>query len=501
LSAGLTAVVNGAAFEDRFTFADQTWVLEPKDDNLVLTYDPEHWSEVTFDPNNGEDTWTRSVLRAVTLTEPEGTWEKDGYVNEGKWYIDGGTTEFIFGTTSVSGNITLHLRWTAATVTISTTTVSNGLIDRPYSSSITASLEGGAAGAISFSVHTGALPPGLSLNTSTGVISGTPTVKGDHTFTVRATSVITGENDNRTFTISILSGYYHWENDPNTEFDSLADALASGGSGKLIVVGSVTDDLVAVSPIVFDKSVILCFEEGAELTLKNGNVTIGGVDLSGGKLILDNTTLIIIEDLTGSGDVELINNGKIIVEGNMDIDGSITGSGDISADGNVNIGGGLNMDGDVTVGGDLDVGGDTNIGGGLTVGGNANIDGNLEIGGDLTIGNSTISVKGIGMTYPFTGSEIMPSAIVTYSGETLAEGTDYVIVYSNNTDIGKAKMTITFIGEYEHIPTLTKSFYIAEEGAGNGSSHIWPFVILTGILLLIMGALFVRRRSNSRRNE
>lgn len=50
----------------------------------------------------------------------------------------------------------------------------------PYSSSLSAS---GGTGTLTFSVQSGALPPGLSLNASTGGIAGTPTAAGTFTFT------------------------------------------------------------------------------------------------------------------------------------------------------------------------------------------------------------------------------------------------------------------------------------------------------------------------------
>lgn len=56
---------------------------------------------------------------------------------------------------------------------------------------------------ITWSVPTGSLPAGLSLNTSTGVISGTPTTTGAYSVTVRATNSV-GYYD-RTFTGSVLN--------------------------------------------------------------------------------------------------------------------------------------------------------------------------------------------------------------------------------------------------------------------------------------------------------
>ncbi|HEY5986248.1 MAG TPA: Ig domain-containing protein, partial [Streptosporangiaceae bacterium] len=38
-----------------------------------------------------------------------------------------------------------------------------------------------------FLVTSGSLPPGLSLNSDTGIISGTPTIAGSYQFTITAT--------------------------------------------------------------------------------------------------------------------------------------------------------------------------------------------------------------------------------------------------------------------------------------------------------------------------
>ena len=51
---------------------------------------------------------------------------------------------------------------------------------------------------ITWSVQSGTLPTGLSLNTSTGTISGTPTASGSYSFTIRATNGT--ENSDRAFT-------------------------------------------------------------------------------------------------------------------------------------------------------------------------------------------------------------------------------------------------------------------------------------------------------------
>lgn len=68
-------------------------------------------------------------------------------------------------------------------LTISPATVPNGTIGTPYSQTLTAA---GTSFAVSWSVTAGALPAGLTLAPTTGVISGTPTTAGAFNFTVQA---------------------------------------------------------------------------------------------------------------------------------------------------------------------------------------------------------------------------------------------------------------------------------------------------------------------------
>jgi hypothetical protein len=61
----------------------------------------------------------------------------------------------------------------------------------------------------SYSVFSGALPGGLSLNTTTGAITGTPTTPGIFTFVLRATNV-TGSTNTGTLTITVISAARVW---------------------------------------------------------------------------------------------------------------------------------------------------------------------------------------------------------------------------------------------------------------------------------------------------
>lgn len=73
-------------------------------------------------------------------------------------------------------------------VTISPATLSTAKTGTAYNQQLAAS--GGGGGPYTFSINAGTLPPGLALSSS-GLLSGTPTLAGSYNFTVRATSTDT----------------------------------------------------------------------------------------------------------------------------------------------------------------------------------------------------------------------------------------------------------------------------------------------------------------------
>jgi len=70
-------------------------------------------------------------------------------------------------------------------ITVSPATLPDGEVGIFYSETITAS---GAAGPFTFTVSSGTLPPGLTLNPATGFLSGIPTANGTSNFTITATN-------------------------------------------------------------------------------------------------------------------------------------------------------------------------------------------------------------------------------------------------------------------------------------------------------------------------
>jgi len=77
------------------------------------------------------------------------------------------------------------------------TTVSGGTLRKSYSDGVTAS------NTSSYAIASGSLPTGLSLNTSNGYITGTPTVQGSFTFAITATGG-GGSTGSGNLTIQIL---------------------------------------------------------------------------------------------------------------------------------------------------------------------------------------------------------------------------------------------------------------------------------------------------------
>jgi len=87
-------------------------------------------------------------------------------------------------------------------VDITTTSLANGSTDAAYSQSIASS----GVAPITYSLVTGSLPPGVTLNATTGQLSGTPTSTGSFSFTIRATDsrvTTTGKTDDQAYSMSV----------------------------------------------------------------------------------------------------------------------------------------------------------------------------------------------------------------------------------------------------------------------------------------------------------
>jgi len=97
----------------------------------------------------------------------------------------GGTSTIVVTVTdAVSGTATASLSLTIGAVAISPATLPTGFLGVPYPAT---TLTVAGATVTNWAVTVGTLPAGLTLNASTGVISGKPTAAGTATFTITAT--------------------------------------------------------------------------------------------------------------------------------------------------------------------------------------------------------------------------------------------------------------------------------------------------------------------------
>jgi uncharacterized protein YhjY with autotransporter beta-barrel domain len=88
----------------------------------------------------------------------------------------------------------------ACTLTINPSSLPNPAVGMPYSQTVTAT---GGNGPYTYAVNSGSLPAGLSLNTSTGVISGTPTFAGPSSFTISASDPSGFSGVSATYTLTV----------------------------------------------------------------------------------------------------------------------------------------------------------------------------------------------------------------------------------------------------------------------------------------------------------
>lgn len=105
-------------------------------------------------------------------------------------------------------------------ITLSPTTLPNATKGSAYSQTITAS---GGTGPYTYAVSAGSLPTGLSLS-SGGVLSGTPTVAGYSSFTVRATDSTTATGT-QAYTFYV-SGLLYWFICTNSAYPSAVPVVA-----------------------------------------------------------------------------------------------------------------------------------------------------------------------------------------------------------------------------------------------------------------------------------
>jgi hypothetical protein len=125
---------------------------------------------------------------------------------------------------------------------ITTASLANGIPGAPYSTNLTAS---GGTTPYTWSIISGSLPPGLTLNTNSGAITGTPTSTGIFSFTVQVSDVsIPAQTTTKplSITITTLSGLTIWPGSsvPGTVDGGLDSPVELGVKFRSDAAGSIT---------------------------------------------------------------------------------------------------------------------------------------------------------------------------------------------------------------------------------------------------------------------
>jgi len=118
--------------------------------------------------------------------------------------VNTGSTTISAALGTVTGSTTLTVQ--ATPLAITTTALPNGSLNAIYTATLAAS---GGVTPYTWSIDSGALPTGLSLAGSTGVLSGTPTATGTFNFTARVTAA-NGQSATKPLSITVSTFVTIW---------------------------------------------------------------------------------------------------------------------------------------------------------------------------------------------------------------------------------------------------------------------------------------------------
>ncbi|MFA5675910.1 MAG: InlB B-repeat-containing protein, partial [Christensenellales bacterium] len=210
---------------------------------------------VNFDSQGGGGVPSAIAGCGDTITAPADP-TKEGW-NFGGWYRESGCLNvWNFAADTVNENITLYAKWTPIPVTFDGGTLPEGTYNTSYCVSVEA-FDG--SGSFIYELVLGALPAGFELS-SDGKITGTPTVPGNNTFTIKATDTINGETAAAEFTLKIAT------------LGTLAAPYAAPASGGIDYGDSV--ELATTTPNAAIRYTVNGDTPTADSTLYTGAITL-----------------------------------------------------------------------------------------------------------------------------------------------------------------------------------------------------------------------------------
>ncbi|MBI1761578.1 MAG: putative Ig domain-containing protein [Acidobacteria bacterium] len=323
------------------------------------------------------------------------------------------------------GEVIVTLQISCPTITLSPssgspTTLSSGTVGQMYSQTFTAAPAGGS---YTYSIPLAAIPPGLTFNTATGVLSGTPTTSGTFGFTVTATNfgTCTGQ---QTYALPIIPGCpsSFTVNDLGDAPDQTpGDFLCQAASGACTLRAAIQEAnaITACTPLTINFSVTGTINLATALpALNHPNLTING---------------------NGAANSIISGNDAVQVF-SVNAGANATLSGLAITHGRASVGGGILNNGTLTVtNSTISNNAATSSGGGFANDNNAT----------LTVTNSTISgntaVFGAGGIYHFSGTLILTNSTVSGNTASTSGGGIYnafgMVTATNSTISGNSSAT------------------------------------------------------------
>jgi hypothetical protein len=174
ISAGLAGVTNGTTLTVQAPPTLTAITVTPANPSILVAASQQFTATATYSDSStqnisGQATWRSSSTGVATISA-------GGLATA----VSAGTTSISAALAGVTNGTTLTV--TAAPLAIVTTSLPSGVLNGAYSATLAAS---GGTMPYTWSIASGSLPTGLTLNTSSGAITGTPTAAGSFSFTAR----------------------------------------------------------------------------------------------------------------------------------------------------------------------------------------------------------------------------------------------------------------------------------------------------------------------------